>query len=341
MLLPANAVKKANPDWQIDLYKPGAVQIGSDSKGRPVAVKGLHLDGLDLMVMQRIGKPPSLALMRWALDRGIAITTDADDALWAIHRDNRAWRSWNGGESHWRYMDEAAELADLTTVTTDGLARRYAKHGRVEVLPNWVPVEVFDYPSARDRFDDRVALGWTGFTKTHPGDLRVVGNAVRDVIERSGGRVRARVIADGPGAAKEWGIGPEHMDAIASQPLGADYFTAITTIDIGLVPLAPGPFNRCKSSLKALEFSAMGVPVVCTPTPANKELGKDLPLLFASTPNEWFEHITRLAEDPDERHDRGHLAREVVQESWTMEGNAHRWSGAWERAVARREKVLV
>jgi glycosyltransferase involved in cell wall biosynthesis len=112
-------------------------------------------------------------------------------------------------------------------------------------------------------------------------------------------------------------------------------------MDVAIVPLEDSNFNRGKSSLKALEFSAMGVPVVATPTPANRLLAKDLPIILASTPDEWAHHVTRLLNDPTERAERSALAREVVREKWTVEGNAELWANAWERAIRRRARMVA
>jgi glycosyltransferase involved in cell wall biosynthesis len=206
-------------------------------------------------------------------------------------------------------------------------------------MPNYVPEEVFGFGSLRDTMDDRVAVGWTGFTATHPGDLRVVGGAVKAALEESG--AIARVIADAAGAAADWGLSSEQIEGIKPLKLGPDYFMGITTIDVGLVPLADNTFNRAKSSLKALEFSAMGVPVIATPTPANRELAKDVPMLLASNAAEWYDHILTLVESKDLRQEMGQQAREAVRARWTIEGHAERWARLWERAVTRRAKFAA
>lgn len=334
MILPANAVRGVRPDWEIDLYPPKAVDIGSGPGGEITAVRGLrHLD-YDLLVMQRIGTPVSVKFVQWATERGIAVSIDSDDALWAIDKDNQAWRAWNGAQNHWRYMDDATAWADLSTVTTAHLGTRYGKHGRVEVIPNFVPGEVFDYESP-GRFDERVSIGWTGFTRTHPGDLTVVGDAMQRVLAET--EAVARVIGDAEGAMRDWGI--HSIESIPPLVLGPDYFQGISLLDIGVVPLRDSTFNRCKSNLKALEMSAMGLPVVCTPTPANRLLAKDVPLLLADTPDEWHEHLTRLVNDPEEREWRGRAAQDAVRAGWTIEANAERWALAWERAVNRRVRL--
>ena len=334
LIWPAQAVQQIRPDWQVDIYAPDAVQVAYDRfPPRLQAVRGMNPADYDLIVTQRVGKPGFLLLLQWCATHGVATVVDADDALWAIHPDNLAWKSWNGGENHYEYMDQAASWVDLVTVTTDALAQRYAKHGRVEVLPNRVPATVLEMPSIRENFPPGQVLGWSGTVATHPGDL----DTIRPVMANLNPYVR--IVGDGAGVAHAWAIDPERVDIVGPQPLG-QYHKALSAIDVGLVPLLSSPFNKAKSSLKALEFSAMGVPVVAAGTPANRALAREVPFSVASSLQEWSSAIEELS-DPQIASERGAAAREAVREKgWTIEASAELWAAAWERAVARR-KVMA
>jgi hypothetical protein len=274
--------------------------------------------------------------------QGVAVVTDSDDAMWAIDKKNTAWDYWNGGKGphHWSWLDTAAKEADLTTVTTAYLERRYGGHGRCEVLPNCVPGDLATMlESVRDSLDQTPTVGWAGFTATHPGDLTVCGRAVREVHEDTGCIVR--VIGDAPGAGHDWGMPPQSVEHVNPTPIGLPYYTALTTLDVGLVPLRDTPFNRGKSYLKALEYAAAGVAVVASPTPANRELAKTVPMLLAETDVQWYDAITYLVEHPEARQEQVHRARAAVFESHTYEANAERWAGSWERAMARHARMTA
>lgn len=47
-----------------------------------------------------------------------------------------------------------------------------------------------------------------------------------------------------------------------------DYPRLLGSIDLGLAPLEDHAYNACKSPLKAIDFGAMGVPIVCSDVPA-------------------------------------------------------------------------
>lgn len=338
LIMPASVVSQIRPKWEVEIYRPGSVQVSVDPDGKLRHVRGLDPEGLDLLIMQRVGSLGPLLFTDWARERGIATLVDADDAMWCIDPDNFSYKAWNSKQNHWSRMDAAADRADLMTVTTKGLADRYGKHGRCEIIPNTIPAEVLEWENMRHGWDNStVAVGWAGTTGTHPHDLQVVGDAVQRALAVTG--AVARVVSDAKGAARAWGL--SHIEEIPPQPFGLPYFTALSSVDIGLVPLTPGKFNHCKSSLKALEYSAMGVPVIASPTPANQELQKSgVPILLASTPEDWYGHLLHLISSTADRELLGAQAREVVREKWTTEDHAERWAAAWERAVARRRALL-
>ena len=335
MQLPAAVVQQARPDWDIELYPPRSVQLAGDPAGLRY-VKGLHDPaGLDLVVMQRVGTPWAVQFLQWCGKNGIATVMDSDDAMWAIDRENTAYAAWNAKDGqHWRWTDAAAQAVDLVTVTTERLASRYGKrHGRTEVLPNCVPAEVGDLtPVAKD--SGTITIGWAGFTATHPRDLLVVGDAVRRVVEETG--VKVKVIGDAEGADKAWGV---PVEPIPPATLGKPYYTALTALDIALVPLEDNTFNRSKSYLKALEFASVGVPVVASDTPANRALSKTVPILTSETEKDWYHHLHALVTMEGYRKEMSSIGFRSTQQFHTYEANGERWAAAWERAINRRKML--
>lgn len=338
MRLPAGAVRKARPEWEIEVYRPRDVQLGVGAAGELWGIKGLDLRDADLLIMQRVATRAQAEFLGFAQSKGIATIVDSDDAMWCIDRENVAWSSWNEGLHHWRWIDTAATSVDLTTVTTRALQQRYGKHGRSEVLPNCVPEEVDTIiESARGGLDPRPTLGWAGFTSTHPQDLTVVGSAVRDVQRDTDCLIR--VIGDAEGAARDWQV--DEVDHVQPTAIGVPYYTALTSLDIGLVPLRDTTFNRAKSYLKALEFAASGVVVVASPTPANYELAKTVPIELVSTPEEWYAALHKAITNEDWRVDRAYYAKEAALKHHTYEANAEKWAQVWERAMVRRSRMMV
>jgi glycosyltransferase involved in cell wall biosynthesis len=335
LIWPGQAVAMARPNWRVDIVPPESVEAGF-SDGRLVGIRGFPDPLPDVLVMQRVGTPGQLAVIKWAHERGVATVIDFDDAMWCIDRGNTAWASWNRANEynqHWRICDDAVKYADLVTVTTKGLADRYGRtHHRTEVLPNCIPKAVLGLPNQDNEI---FTAGWAGFTLTHPGDCKVSKPAIEAVLEAGG---RLRVIADAAGAAREWGIDPALVDSIPSQKLGPRYFQAIGALDLMLVGLRDTKFNHSKSFLKVLEAAARGVPAIAADNAPHRVLAKTgFPVTLASSPSEWYDAAKVFATMPeDDRRAMANLVWLAVEENWTIEGNAERWAAAWERAAARR-----
>lgn len=336
LIWPAEAVRSVRPDWAVNVYRPQDVKVGMGPKG--LSVRGLDLDGLDLAIFQRIGTARQVELVRALQVAGIAVAIDVDDALYCIDPDSGSYPAWNDRRSatHWSNLEEACKRADLVTVTTDALARHYARHSRVERIPNGLPERAYFNPSPLTALTDAVTVGWSGVASSHPHDLEVVGTALADVLAEDP-QVYVKIVGDGVWAAGVLGVPNERLINKDRVALYA-YHEALQGTDIGIVPLADTKFNQAKSSLKALEYMGVGARVIASPTPANIELSLTTGLSIAKTPGAWATalrmEIARVRTD---------RAEGVVggPDVWHMSilGRAEEWAAAWERAAARRKNL--
>lgn len=74
---------------------------------------------------------------------------------------------------------------------------------------------------------------------------------------------------------------------------------ALLDLDVGIMPLDESPFSQGKCGFKILMYYAAGLPVVCSPVGANRDLvvhGETG--FFARTGDEWIEGVQRLIADP-------------------------------------------
>lgn len=333
LIWPGEVVRSVEPDWQVDIIAPGDVQVGAVGDVL-LGVRGL--DPLpDVLVMQRVGSPKQLFAMRWAQERGVKVVVDFDDAMWCIDKRNAAASYWIRQDQHWKFCDEAARIADLVTVTTEGLARRYGKHGRVEIIPNAIPEAALDLGSLRGNYDPVFTAGWAGFTRTHPDDCRVSAPAARAVLDQGG---RLRVVADAPGAEAEWGLDEGVVDGLPPQPIGSDYFRSLSTMDLMLVGLRPSRFNDSKSFLKVLEAGSQGVPAIAPANRPHRELrSAGYPVELADSPSEWASLGKRFATDASWREEKEQQTRQAIK-AWTIQSRADYWSRAWTRALNRKTR---
>ncbi len=120
-------------------------------------------------------------------------------------------------------------------------------------------------------------------------------------------------------------VGDEH----ANYP---DYAKLLSTMarrwDVGLAPLQEGPFNWAKSDLKLLEYGALGLPAVASPSPAYRRTAPKLGGVIAADTEEWLDSIRAMAKSRKMRLRRGAQARREVLADRTIDSPGQsRWLG--------------
>ena len=332
-------------DWDVRIHDPGDVFVR-----QPFAVQGIDdLESVDVVVVQRIASPRQFRLVKALQRLGIAVVVDVDDLLCDIERDNKSWSYWNEevmGSPRHMYLTMAAQAADLVTTSSDLLARKYGRHGRVEVLRNGLPNHAFADPSAVHERSlsqtkvGEVVVGWSGSLDSHPHDLEVLGGAVRAAMDEDA-RIRFHVVGDAQPVAQALNLDPSRVTGTGWLPF-EEYHLAMREVDIGLIPLSETRFNRAKSHLKALEFAAAGAIVLASDLPEQQVLADTVPMALIDQEDYWKAHIMAeadaLHEVPDAMaEDRAEVVRRTAV--WAYANRAGRWVQAWERAANRRKNL--
>jgi glycosyltransferase involved in cell wall biosynthesis len=280
----------------------------------------LFLDA-DVAVVQRTVRDTAVAFVESLKDHGHRVIVDVDDDLDALHDGHPYIGALNGEGRSPENLHAVCELADLVTATTQPLLDRYAGHGRGIVLPNLIP-ESYLRVKARRKGPPRV--GWTGRPISHIGDASVIGNAAaRAVVEQD-----ALFAAWGTSSGRtfrELQIATGRRVTVPGRPLRSGYPSSVAELTVGLVPLLDSPFNRAKSWLKGIEYASLGVPFIASPLPEYRKLAELGAGVLADTPQQWYEAIAMLFEDPDPWASAGRTAVEGL----TYEAHAGRWWSAW------------
>lgn len=331
MSLPQQALK-----GELDVFEDIEIHSIRDPSTRAIKDAIPADEGVDVVVVQRPTHLGILESIPYLQARGIAVVVEMDDDLSTIDRDNAAWHSLHPSVSPYEnYVNalKAARLADWVTVSTPRLAEVYGAHGRVSVVRNyvsdaWLDIDV---PMGLPRH-----VGWTGNIATHPHDLNVAGSAVADAAAEA--RARGYLIG-GPEGMGPLGFTEETCTTADWVPV-EDYPREIAKLDVGIVPLANTRFNESKSWLKGLEYAAMGVPFVATPTPEYACLAGMLPgCATARKYRQWRNELVRLLSSDDLPAISAEL-RATVRDQFTIRSHAHEYAEAWERALRRRRSIV-
>lgn len=265
---------------------------------------------------------------------GIKVIIDIDDDFMALNPKNGVWARVHPSYSpdcNWQHLSAACRQADLVTVTTSALARRYGGHGRVAIIPNHVPES---YLTIQRPVNDVPVVGWTGAVMTHPDDLQVTRGGVARAVQQTGASFR--MVGPVDGVQANLGLS-EEPTASGFVDLD-DYPFEMAKLDVGIVPLELSAFNAAKSWLKLMEFSALGIPCVGSPTAPNIEFASRYGLPLAVKPKDWERQVRHLILNDDYRLEFGGQLR-LAMRAETIEHNAGRWLESWESVVVGGRKV--
>lgn len=281
--------------------------------------------GADVIVMQRVAHDWHTQAIPLLRSKGVAVVIDMDDDMSCIHRENGAYAMYHPRSNtpfSWKNAAVACASASLVTTSTRPLAQVYARHGRFEVIDNYVPEEYLEIEP-----QERSGFGWPGTTQSHPDDLQVMGSTVRQLVSDG---LDFRVIGPRSGVKQALRL-PEEPTYTGKVSLG-DWAKEISTLQVVLAPLSASKFNTSKSRLKVIEASSVGVPWVASPRSeyrrAFQESGAGI---LADTPKQWYVGVRKLMGDDVLRKELGERGREWMR-TQTIEQNSWRWMQAWSRA---------
>lgn len=267
--------------------------------------------------------------------KGAAVVIDVDDDLGSIHPRNPAYNAYHPrsegtrdprtrevNRHSWRNLQMACREATLVTVSTPALLQRYAAHGRGHVLFNYLPDTYYGVPH-----EDSAVVGWPASLHSHPDDPAAVGGAVARLVAAG---TAFRVTGDPIGVGAAFGL-PEDPSGASGKINVGEWPAAVAELGVGIAPLADTRFNACKSWLKPLEMSALGVPWVASPRAEYERLHRRGAGVLADTSRRWHREIERLVNSPGLRAERAEAGRAVAAEL-KLRDHAWRWLEAWSRA---------
>jgi glycosyltransferase involved in cell wall biosynthesis len=302
--------------------------MNRETAGTQMVCKGeaVHADlhWADVMVFQRQESEGMLEYMRAARERGVKVIWETDDDLWHLPPNLRGpkWRPETPG-----LLDRFVRAADAVTVSTEGLARvalGRVPEARVRVIPNGLNWEEWALAHARRAARPRnghVTIGFMG-SKSHVPDAAMVMPALRNLMARRP-EVRLHCI----GWIHEFlpGMDPARVKAEGWVSLEG-LPEAMSDFDVGLAPLVPEKFNAGKSGIKALQYWALGIPVVATAAPQFREIveqGRDGFLIDHG--EDWDGPLERLIADERLRESMGALGRLKVLGPYGIAETAQAW----------------
>jgi glycosyltransferase involved in cell wall biosynthesis len=236
---------------------------------------------------------------------GVPYVYDFDDAVWVRYVSPA-----NSYLSYLRFPGKTATLCRRAQHVIAGNAylRDYALryNPQVTVIPTTIDTETYSPPPAQA--PHRPVIGWTGSYSTEQ-----YLALVRPALERLRARYDFKMVVVGGGGFTVPGVEVEHRPWRSASEV-AD----LSDFDVGIMPLPDAEWERGKCGLKALQYMALGVPVVVSPVGCNTQIvehGRNG--FLAASDTQWEELLGRLLEDAALRRRLGDAGRRTVEGSYS------------------------
>jgi glycosyltransferase involved in cell wall biosynthesis len=238
--------------------------------------------------------------------------------------------------SLWHRLPECRDIAayllaisDLVTVSTEPLVEVVRKYNsNVVVLPNCVHEDLLKIDRPRR---ERVTVGWAGGT-SHLRDFQYVAPMLSRFLRRNpavdmhfagADYTPLLKVPDGRTRHTRW------------TPDVWDYYRGVD-FDIGLAPLDPASaFAKGKSHLKAMEYGALGIPVVASYSePYRRYVQHGVTGFLVKQDHEWGRYLRDLVNDRAMREEMGAAAKRQAA-AWTIQARYTAWEQAYEGVMDR------
>lgn len=325
MIVPLTAVAENSADTEITFRSGGMASM----KNPPPTLQVADIEGHDVVVAQRVNAYEGLGLWRRWNDPWTRTVYENDDDVFNITVENvAAYESYKTGselrEAVLRYCDTAA----MITVSTPHLGdlHRELSHGvPVEVLPNYINSWVLNLP--RDEHA-RPRVGWMGGA-SHVRDIEVAAPGVKRFMRRY---PDWDLFISGTDYRRSFRVPKDRVFFVPWLHVTDDpkMFYRLIDYDIGICPLVDTQFARSKSAIKALEYSARGIPVIASDVePYRKFITDGVNGFLVKHEHEWLNRLELLANDEDLRLMMGAAAQEnarkyLIEDHWQEWVNAYK-----------------
>ena len=236
------------------------------------------------------------------------LIVELDDFLLS---DDFGWSSYREYTGHRKALTKLLGAASLVMTSTEELKARLAPFSeRIVVLPNVISERLWFAPFKeksptaslrgldKPRREAETRVVYMG-SRTHHDDLKMLKDAVLDLRSTNPNfRLLTLGITESP---EPWHEPLKVPDG--NYPSFVSWFRRVASlVDFAVAPLMDTEFNRAKSTIKLLEYTAAGLPVIASDvSPYRDEIANAVTgLLAQNSPSGWLEALRFACENQRE-----------------------------------------
>jgi len=274
----------------------------------------IRLRRYDLVFIHREACPFGPPIFEWLIYKSKkSVIYDFDDAIFLQNYNiaNRFYRVLKF-PSKTKEIIKMASMVIVPNVFLKEYTGKFNEH--VYIIPTPIDTDKFKIAA---KSPNKLVIGWVG-SFTTASYLKVVFNAMQQLSKKYDFVLKvfgAGEIISIPGVKIEnhdWHLKEE-----------VEYFQSI---DIGIYPLIDTLWARGKAGFKAIQYMAVGVPVVASSVGMVKDFIEDgVNGYLVKTEEEWVEKISKLIEDSNLRRSIGLAGRKTVEEKYSLKLNAFKF----------------
>lgn len=252
------------------------------------------------------------------------VLMELDDNIFSIPEANAAVGYYDPGAFHMKLSHQQMKQSDGMVVSTPDLAEvcgTINKH--VYISQNVIDLKLWRGNSSHPRRSKNITIGWFG-GGNHNADLEIAYRALCSVAAARP-KVQVKVMCGAP--KPDWFQQKPNMRWLHDYTTIDKYPKLVRKLklDIGLAPLVDNAFNRSKSNLRWLEYSALGIPCVAsnvghftqTITPGSTGI------LVEN--DGWKTAIETLIESTEYRLELGMAAQQIIEHHWNPQTSAKQY----------------
>jgi len=261
----------------------------------------------------------------------IPIVLDTDDNVRFVRPHNPGYLGYhpNSEALTWNKYG-VAKVFDALTVSTQDLKDFHSKENpKIYLLPNNLDMKEWNSHPQKVFDDGFVRVGFIA-SAAHTEGIQIIKKALLELMQKYPQvkflitHVYQHLFFDFPEEIRKR-IEPIPWMSLEQWPKGLKSIG----LDIGLAPLADNMFNRAKSNLRWMEYSACGIPTIASPVKPYLCIQDNKDGIMAKESHDWFLAMEKLVVDKELRHNIGRAAYERVNTEFNVDNNLALWVNAY------------